>query len=174
MKRVLLLRHAKSAWADAEIADHERPLNRRGERAAEAMASHIVARELRPDLILCSTAIRARQTLAPLLQQLSSPAPPVSLERGLYLASEEALLTRLRAVPDDIAAVMLIGHNDGLWRLAAALAGHGRPSLLRAVREKFPTGALAVFRAPTSRWANIAPGSATLVAFVRPREVMTS
>ncbi|MFI5000638.1 MAG: SixA phosphatase family protein, partial [Reyranellales bacterium] len=70
MKAILLLRHAKSGWGDASLADHDRPLNRRGERAAEAMAVHIVRQAPRPDLILCSTATRTCQTLAPLLRRL--------------------------------------------------------------------------------------------------------
>src|SRR6476620_11325492 len=110
MKTVLLLRHAKSAWGQPGLDDHERPLNRRGERAAEAMAEYIVHNAPRPDLILCSTALRTRQTLAPLVHRLVSPAPPIALEKSLYLASKPALLVRLRAVPDDVRAVLLIGH----------------------------------------------------------------
>jgi phosphohistidine phosphatase len=67
VKNILLLRHAKSAWGDARLEDHERPLNGRGERAAQAMARHLAKKAPRPDLILCSTAVRARQTLAPFL-----------------------------------------------------------------------------------------------------------
>ena len=117
MKTILFLRHAKSAWGTPALSDHERPLNRRGERAARAMAEHLAAQERRPDLILCSTAIRARQTLAPLVA-LWSPAPGISFEEGLYLASEELLLGRLRALPDDVGTVLLIGHNDGIWHFA--------------------------------------------------------
>ena len=97
-KTVLLLRHAKSAWSDPRLDDHERPLNRRGEQAAKAMAEHIVRREPRPDLILCSTAMRTRQTLAPLVKLLDAPAPPIALEKALYLASEDVLLAHLQAV----------------------------------------------------------------------------
>lgn len=171
MKTILLLRHAKSAWGDAGLADHERPLNQRGERAADAIALHIVQECPRPDLILCSTATRARQTLASLVPRLVAPAPPIALERGLYLASEEALLARLRGAPDDIATVLLVGHNDGIWHLADMLAGSGRPSALTALRDKFSTGALAVLRAPADRWRDLAIGSAELLAFVRPRDL---
>ena len=90
VKTVLLLRHAKSAWSDPRLDDHERPLNQRGERAAKAVADYIVRTGPRPDLILCSTALRTRQTLAPLSERLDSPAPPISLEKSLYLASEDA------------------------------------------------------------------------------------
>lgn len=171
MKTILLLRHAKSAWSDPRLDDHERPLSRRGERAAKAMADHIARKEPRPDLILCSTAMRTRQTLAPLVKRLDSPAPPIALERDLYLAPEDVLLAHLQALGDEIATVLLIAHNDGIWRLAAALAGSGPSEALAALREKFPTGALATLRVPNKPWRELELGSAKLTAFVRPRDL---
>jgi len=171
VKIILLLRHAKSAWGQPGLDDHERPLNKRGERAAEAMAEHIVHNAPRPDLILCSTALRTRQTLAPLVHRLVSPAPPIALEKSLYLASKPALLVRLRAVPDDVRAVLLIGHNEGIGELAGALAGPGDPAALDRLHEKFPTGALATFEVADGPWRELAPGAAELRAFVRPRDL---
>jgi phosphohistidine phosphatase len=172
VKTVLLLRHAKSAWSDAGLADHDRPLSRRGERAAEAMADHLSRKAPRPDLILCSTAVRARQTLAPLMHRLAAPAPPLALEKGLYLASEAALFARLQAIEDSVGTVLLIGHNDGIWQLAAALAQRGRAASLAALQEKFPTGALAVLRSPAEHWRQLAIETAELAAFVRPRDLV--
>lgn len=174
MKTILLLRHAKSAWNDARLDDHERPLSGRGERAAKAMADHIALQEPRPDLILCSTSMRTRQTLAPLLKRLEGPAPPISLENGLYLASEAMLLAHLRAVPDNVSTVLLIAHNDGIGQLAEALAGDGPADALAKLREKYPTGALATLRVPDGPWRDLAPGSAELVAFMRPRDLMVT
>lgn len=171
MKTALLLRHAKSAWDTPGLGDHDRPLSDRGHQAARRMADYIAHNGPRPDLILCSTSVRTRQTLAALVSRLPAPAPPIALEKGLYLAAETTLLARLRAVPDETDAVLLIGHNEGIWQLAEMLAGHGPASLLRALRDKFPTGALAVLRAPTERWADLAVGSAELRAFVRPRDL---
>ena len=119
-----------------------------------------------------STALRTRQTLAPLVQRLAAPAPPISLERGLYLASEDALLDRLKALPDDVDVVLLIGHNEGIGELAEALAGRGPPAALVALRGKFPTGALATFRAPDGPWRDLTAGSTELLSFVRPRDLM--
>ena len=174
MKTILLLRHAKSAWSDPRLDDHERPLTRRGERAAKAMADHVARHGPRPDLILCSTAMRTRQTLAPLVKRLAAPAPPIALEKALYLASEDVLLAHLRAVADDVATVLLIGHNDGIWRLAEALAGSGPAEILAALREKFPAGALATLRASDRPWRELTAGSAKLLAFVRPRDLPVS
>lgn len=135
------------------------------------MADHIVAKALRPDLILCSTATRTRQTLAPLVAHLHSPSPPIALERTLYLASEGTLLGRLRDVPDEFGTVLLIGHNDGIWQLAEVLAGHGKAAAMAALHEKFPTGALATLRAPIEHWRDLTAGEAELVAFVCPRDL---
>jgi phosphohistidine phosphatase len=172
VKTVLLLRHAKSAWGDPGLADHDRPLSRRGERAAEAMGDHIARKCQRPDVILCSTAVRARQTLAPLVHRLAAPAPPISLEKGLYLASEAALLARLRVLPDEIGTALLIGHNEGIGQLAEDLTGHGPADLLEILYEKFPTGALAILRAPGKKWSDLKLGAAELLAFVRPRDLL--
>ena len=174
MKTLLLLRHAKSAWSDPRLDDHERPLNGRGERAAKAMADHIARQGPRPELILCSTAMRTRQTLEPLLKRLPAPAPPISLEDGLYLASEQILLARLQAVPDAVFTVLLIGHNDGIGQLAADLAGSGPSEALATLREKYPTGALTVLRLPDGPWSDLKPGSAKLLDFVRPRDLAVS
>ena len=98
-------------------------------------------------------------------------APPIALEKGLYLASEDILLAHLRAVPDDVATLLMIAHNDGIWHLAEALAADGPAAALAALREKYPTGALATLRAPDGPWRDLAWGSAELAAFVRPRDV---
>jgi phosphohistidine phosphatase len=171
MKTILLLRHAKSAWGQPGMDDHERPLNRRGERAAEAMAEYIVHNAPRPDLILCSTAARTRQTLAPLVHRLTQPVPPIALEKGLYLATEGELLVRLRTITEDVRTVLLIGHNEGIGELAAALAGDGEPAALDSLHEKFPTGALATLRLDEVPWQDLAPGDGELLAFVRPRDI---
>ena len=169
-KTILLLRHAKSDWETRHNGDHERPLSPRGERAANTMAAHIAAHAPRPDLILCSTATRTRQTLLPVEKALGSPAPATLIEDGLYLASEEELLERLQRVPEETGTVLLIGHNDGLGELAGRLPGRGPAELLGHLRSKYPTGALAVMRLPLGLWSALAPGTCELLAFIRPRD----
>jgi phosphohistidine phosphatase len=171
VKTILLLRHAKSALGEPGQADRDRPLSRRGEQAAQLMADHLLAKAPLPDLILCSTATRTRQTLAALVERLTPPAPPIALEPSLYLASEDVLLKRLGDLPATVATVLMIGHNDGMWQAAEALAGHGKAALLAALREKFPTGALATLQADIERWADLKAGAATLVAFACPRDL---
>ncbi|KAF0099961.1 MAG: phosphohistidine phosphatase [Rhodospirillaceae bacterium] len=171
VKNILLLRHAKSAWNIPHQSDHDRPLNDRGERAARTIAAHMAAKAPRPDLILCSTAARTRQTLAPLVKALGSPTPPISLEKQLYLASESELLERLQALPENVETVLLIGHNEGIGEFAVALAGQGTADALQRLREKYPTGALATLAVRQGPWSALAPGACELVAFVRPRDL---
>src|SRR5437764_6878294 len=139
MKRLYVLRHAKSSWDDPAASDHDRPLAPRGRKAAKATARHLREQRVEPELVLCSTARRARQTLERIEPSLGRRA--VHVERELYGASADELLERLRAVDDAVGSVMLIGHNPGLEDLILALA---RPSpRRREVEAKYPTAALA-------------------------------
>ncbi len=131
------------------------------------MAAHLRAAGVAPDLVLCSTAARTRETLARIAPALA-PAPIVLFERGLYDASVDALLARLRALRDSATAVMLVAHSSGIEDLALLLAGRGAG--LAAVREKFPTGALATL-AFGGGWQALGAGDAELVEFVTPREL---
>jgi phosphohistidine phosphatase len=166
MKRLYLLRHAKSSWKDTSLPDHDRPLAGRGRRAAKAIARHMQDHGIEPELVLCSTAQRARETLDKIERALGAP---VRFEDDLYAASAPALLERLQRVPATVESVMLIGHNPGLQDLALDLA---RPS--RTVGElaaKYPTAALATLAFPGSSWQELDHDSAELVALVRPREL---
>lgn len=168
VKTVYLLRHAKSSWDDPDLADHERPLAPRGERVTPRVAAHLRVEGLAPDAILCSSAVRTRQTLALLGDAVPAHAA-VHVEDGLYAASAHTVLDRLRALPDNVEAPMVIGHNPGLQQLAILLAGSG-PALGR-LRRKFPTAALAVLRAPVRHWKDLAVDGAELVALVRPKDL---
>jgi phosphohistidine phosphatase len=167
MRILYLLRHAKSDRGKPELSDIERPLAPRGRRDAPAMADYMREHDYRPDLILCSPATRTRQTLA-LLQPVLGPGIHVEYERKLYLGSPDVMLRRLRDVDEAIAGVLLIGHNPGLERLAAALAPRGDRHALARMREKFPTCALAVIHLHIDRWEQADLGAGTLTDFMMP------
>jgi phosphohistidine phosphatase len=168
MRRVYLLRHAKSSWKDRSLADRERPLAGRGRRAAEAVAGHLEAEGIQPDLVLCSPARRARETLERVEAAFGDPVE-TRLDEALYGASEAELLACLRALAQEIDSVMVIGHNPGLEELALALASQG--AQLARMREKYPTAALATIDLPAEDWRTIERGSGKLVAYVRPRDL---
>ena len=168
MKVLYLLRHAKSSWEDAELADHDRPLAPRGKRAAGVIADHLRRQGVQPALVLCSTARRARETLKPLLRVFGGKVE-VRFESGLYAASAQELLGRLRSVPEPLSSVMLVGHNPGLQELGLLLA---RPSTRRdALEAKFPTGALAVVELDVAGWRDVSEHSGELTSLVLPREL---
>ena len=124
MKTLLLLRHAKSSWADPTVADHDRPLAPRGVRAAHQIESHLRREGIRPALVLCSSAGRAQETLSAVRPALGDSAD-VRIESDLYGADAATILQRLRSVDPTVASVMIIGHNPGLELLAVDLAGDG-------------------------------------------------
>jgi phosphohistidine phosphatase len=167
MKRVYLLRHAKSSWKEPGLADRDRPLAGRGRRAAEAIARHLREQGIEPDLVLCSPARRARETLERIEPALGTGA--VQVERELYGATPQALVQLLRDLPETVASVLVIGHNPSLQQLALELA---RPSPeRRALAEKYPTAALATLAFGASSWRDLDDGTGELVAFVRPRDL---
>jgi phosphohistidine phosphatase len=162
-KRLALLRHAKSSWSDSDLDDHERPLNGRGRRAAAQMGRYLREHELVPELVLCSSALRTRQTLDLLAL---GDRPVVRIEDVLYAASASTLLGRLRLVEDDVGSVLLIAHNPGIQDLARSLTG-GRGG----IGEKYPTGALADLEVDAASWEQLGPATATLHAFVAPKDL---
>jgi phosphohistidine phosphatase len=167
MKRLYLLRHAKSSWKDVSLADHDRPLAGRGRRASKAIAGHLRDRGIEPDLVLCSTARRARETLDRIAPALGTTA--IEIEPGLYGASAPELLDRLRSIPDEIESVMLIGHNPAMEELAIDLA---RPSPAASeLAARYPTGALATLTFPASTWRELRHATAELVELVKPRDL---
>jgi phosphohistidine phosphatase len=165
--RLWLVRHAKSSWDRPGLEDRERPLARRGARAAAHLRGYLEAEEIRPDLVLCSSALRTRETLATILPALGTELT-IRIERRLYGADPEELLEFVRGIRD-AGGLLLIGHNPGMQELAIALASRG--DRLEVLTTKFPTGALAEIRLPDGAWSDIAEGSGELTRFVTPREL---
>ncbi len=161
MKRLWILRHAKSSWDRPELADHDRPLAPRGRKAGPRIARWAEANGVRPDLVLCSSAVRARATLELVRPGLGHPA--VLVESGLYHATAAALVERLSALDDDMTVVLLVGHNPAMLELTALLASTGPAA--------FPTGALAGVGLRIEHWKDVRPGCGVLDQFVVPRSL---
>jgi phosphohistidine phosphatase len=163
MKTLMLLRHATSSWKNSEIADHDRPLNKRGKKAAPLMGHFLSIADLVPDLILSSTAVRARET-AEAVARASSYEGPVEFLDSLYLATAGTVLSEAQSrAPDSVGRLLLVGHNPGMEDLVEILSGK---------REALPTAALAVFEVGIDRWAALELGVETkLLNIYRPKDI---
>jgi phosphohistidine phosphatase len=166
MPRLLLLRHAKAERGRAGEKDHSRPLSKRGRRDAEEMGRRMAKGGERPDLVLCSTSERTRQTW-----ELAQPALGGDIEtrfvRALYDADD--YLALLKAEGGDAQSVLLIGHNPAIQGTAVRLVAERKTAQGDDVSAQFPTAALAILESDLG-WAELQPGMMRLVAFIRPRE----
>lgn len=173
MKRLCLLRHAKSDWSDPSSDDFSRPLNARGEKTADFMADYIARSPYRPDHVLCSTARRAAQTCAPLEASLKSSDCAVGYDEALYHAMPDVLLDYIHKAPETATTLLVVAHNPGLILLAMALARDPDSEVALRVANGLPTGGLIVFDFPGAEsWRDIAEGEGDTVFFGRPRDLM--
>ena len=172
MKRLCLLRHAKSDWSDPSSDDFDRPVNARGAKAADFMAHYIAHCTYRPDYVLCSSARRAAQTCAPLSAELGASVP-VEYRDILYHAMPDVLLAQAQAAPDSAERLLIVAHNPGLVLLAMALSHDPDDEISTRVANGVPTGGFIVFEFPDAdHWSEIAEGAGNTVFFGRPRDLM--
>ncbi|MEU5806759.1 MULTISPECIES: SixA phosphatase family protein [unclassified Streptomyces] len=166
-RRIVLLRHAKADWP--QVADHDRPLAERGRKEAPAAGLKLAEAGIAFDLALCSTAARTRETWKLAVQELPH-RPKTVYEERLYEASLGELIALLNETPDEVADLLVIGHNPGMHALADALAGRVEgDALARMTRSGFPTAALAVVSF-TGSWKSLEHGVGTLLDFWTPAD----
>lgn len=162
MKTLLLLRHAKSSWKETQLADHDRPLNKRGRHDAPRIGNLIERKNLNPNLIVSSTALRARST-AQVVAESCAHAEPIHEIRDLYLAGPQTYIETARCFPNQFERVLMVGHNPGISQLLWRLTGSD---------EDFPTAALAQIEIPIDDWSDLAETiRGRLIQFWRPREL---
>jgi len=170
MLTLCLLRHAKSSWKDPNLPDHDRPLNSRGRTEAPVMGKEIRKRGLDPDLVLCSTARRTRDTLALVLPELNAE-PKIVYEDGLYHGTPREMLDLLHAVAATPSQVLLVGHNPELHAFSLDLISSGAAHLKDRLEAKLPTAGLVVLRFPAGAWKDVAVNSGKLELFLTPGDV---
>ncbi|NMC46522.1 MAG: histidine phosphatase family protein [Chloroflexi bacterium] len=145
MKKIFLMRHAKSSWKDSNIPDHDRPLKKKGEKDAKAMGKMLKGKKLSPDVILCSSAKRAKQTAA-LFKDAISFDGKIEFDDKLYMAEVSDLITAIKKAPKKAKSVMVIGHNPGLEALLQTLTGKV---------ETLPTSSIAYISVPVDEWSDL-------------------
>lgn len=171
MKRLSVLRHAKSSWEHSDLADHDRPLELRGERAALLMGRYMAQQRLIPDVILCSTAARAKATQALVVSQWPA-APDTTFDRQLYLTGVPTIRRRIARTADEVEHILVIGHNPDLQDLVLTLAAGNHAPLRRKAESKFPTAALAVLQFSFGTWSSLPSSKGTLCELTVPRELV--
>jgi phosphohistidine phosphatase len=168
MKTLTLLRHAKSGWDDPVARDFDRPLNPKGQRAAQAMGRHLRTLGLEFDHVAASPAARVSETLEHVAAGYGSELAP-HWDQRIYLASAGTLLELVHDFPEGAERALLVGHNPGLEELVLDLVPDG--TLRDDVEVKFPTASLVEMRFDADRWQDVAPDSGDLIRFVRPRDL---
>lgn len=168
MRTLSLLRHAKSSGVDLTRDDFDRPLNQRGARDATRMGRFMREHGLVPDLVLCSDAVRARETLTLVLSAFGGAGPRVVFEPKLYLAEPAAILEVVADVDAGIGHCLVVGHNPGLHALALAMTVAGDHT---AMALEFPASGLAVIDLDAARWRALQPARGRLRLFVSPSQL---
>jgi phosphohistidine phosphatase len=146
MKTLFLIRHAKSSWDDPALSDEERPLNDRGRRDAPRMGERLAKRDVKPDLILSSPAVRALSTAEILAKKLDYRRKDIVVTERLYAVDADELLDVIHHLADRVERVMLFGHNPELTELAHRLSGE---------ITHMPTCAVAEFTFDAKSWSKI-------------------
>ena len=161
MKTLFLLRHAKSSWNDPNLQDFDRPLNARGRKAAELIATYIKKQKVFPDLVISSPAVRARETIEIIVKAVKLPAE-LRFDQRIYEASALALIEVISQIEEDKSKVLLVGHNPGMENLL---------EMLTSEVVQMATGTLAKIDLKTARWSKALEGQGKLDWQVKPKEL---
>ncbi len=162
MKTLYLVRHAKSSWENANLSDHDRPLNHRGERDAPRMGKRLRTRKPQPEMIVSSSAVRAETTATILATEIGYPTSDISIDERLYGAEPKDVVSIIGELDDALACAMLVGHNPTFTTLVNALGG--------CDLDNMPTCGVAVLTFPTDAWKKIAKVQGKLVEFEYPKK----
>lgn len=167
MKKLYLLRHAHAASGDGNIEDQDRPLNEVGHKECKTVGQYLKEQSINPDLVLCSSAKRTRETIA-LVIEAAGINPPVNYLKELYYNSTDAIYQILGEVDDQVDSVIIVSHNPSIHQCAVSLVKEGDTDLIMKMNGKFSPASFASFSLPIDSWDEIRPGSATLDHFVTP------
>lgn len=172
MLNLMLLRHAKSSWANAGQADRDRPLNDRGKRAAVTMGQYMATNGFEPQLVLCSPARRAKETWGLVAGELKTLPEILTVPEIYDFGDGKALMACVRNKAGAAQSVLLVGHNPAIAGLAKSLAGNGSDKLRERLERKYPTAALAVISFDLNSWKSLTAGAGKLLQFIRPGDIL--
>lgn len=162
MKRLFVMRHAKSSWNHPGLTDFERPLNDRGLKAAPFMASYLAANGLSPQQIVSSPAMRARQT-AMLVHENAGLTSGIVFDKRIYEAAYSDLIAAVSDIDNAVDSAMLVGHNPGLEELISGLTDQN---------VQMATACIVIIDLEIEKWGNVGKVLGDLITVLRPRELM--
>lgn len=162
LRTLYLLRHAKSSWKDDSLADFDRPLKGRGRDAAEQLGKRLASEKLKDGVLICSPAVRTRET-ADIVLKHSRLRMDQRFDERIYEASLRDLLQVVAEIPDDRQTAMMIGHNPGFEELLAFLTGQAR---------RMPTCALAKIKLEVASWKDVRAREGSLESFITPKGML--
>lgn len=163
-KTILIMRHAKSSWDDSSLRDFERPLNKRGRRDAPAMGQYLTDLGLIPEVIVCSPAERARETIHLLAEATNADRDIVHYDEALYYEGADAYLDAIRKAPEDAEIVLVAGHNPTIEQVVSRLAGGN-------TRRKITTANIACFYTSASAWEDVSELNTTFKWLTGPKDI---
>ena len=170
MRRLMLLRHAKSDRSNPGARDHDRVLNARGREAAPRIGAYMASHGLTPDLVICSTATRARETWQLVAEAAAFSTPPKTVfEERIYRNDPRILLELVQQTKAGTHGLLMVGHNPSFQMFADLMAASGHGDARQRLREKFPTAALAVIDFAVDAWERVHPHSGRLDRLITPR-----
>lgn len=161
MKTLLMVRHAKSSWKDPDLADHQRPLNKRGKKAAQEMGRRLLKRRVRPDMIVSSDARRAMDTAVSMAEILGVPPQAIRQDPDLYHAAPDRILAVVHQFEDEWKQVMVVGHNPGLTEMVNRVSPHPIADI--------PTAGIFELRFNTRSWRNVDRDNLAFSSFDFPK-----
>lgn len=161
MKKIILIRHAKSAWDNPWLNDHDRPLAERGEKAAPLMGQKLVKKNIYPDLILSSTALRAKETAILISKEVGYPINKIELIEQLYHSSPSTMLKYLHMQKDHVNIIFLVAHNPGMTDLV---------NYLGYTLDNLPTAGIVGFKSSVEKWSDLKPENASFWFYEYPKK----
>ena len=170
-KTLILMRHSKSSWDNSYKDDFDRPLNSRGRENAQMVAKHIHSWGFKPELTLCSSALRCKQTLELIIPYFPKKMHIRYLDE-LYLAPEKAILEIIKSIKLSIAQILVIGHNPGLSDLSQSLIYSSNKKNDYSDTQQFPTSAASIFEMSINNWVNFNLSESKIIDFVTPKNLM--
>lgn len=174
MKRIYVLRHSKAGHTNKKLLDdHERPLTEKGVEVCGVVTDFLRQQQPLPQRVLCSTAVRAKQTAQYVLEGLDQIVP-IDYIPSLYLAEPSHIIQLIHGLDDKVESVMIVGHNPGLQQFSILLPGSGDKKKFRSMRSNFPPPSMAVFDVDQKSWQDVGEQSAELVDFLVAKTVKTA